>query len=64
MTFSRSTEPDLRREKESIFEHPDTGETYTHRFVLTKNSQNNKHSWSDDTEDGYDSEDVERFKKY
>ena len=64
MTFYGSDKPNVSREKESIFRHPDTGETHTHRFVLTKNSQNNERSWSDDTEDGYDSDGVERFKKY
>ncbi|KAL9055150.1 MAG: hypothetical protein Q9162_003728 [Coniocarpon cinnabarinum] len=60
---SRST-PNLRREKESTFTHPDTGETFVFRFVMTKNSENNKHTYTDDTDDGYDSEDVERIRTY
>lgn len=64
MTFGSSDKPDLAREKESVFTHPDTGETHTHRFCLKKTSEHNKHSWSDDTDDGYDSEGVERYETY
>lgn len=65
MTFQSNDAPALKREKESVFEHPTSGETHTHRFVMTKLSQKiNRETFSDDTEDGYDSEDVERYRSY
>lgn len=64
MTFSSDDDPDLSREKESQFTHPRTGETHTHRFCLTKRSQNNKHTFTSDEKDGYESDDVERYRTY
>lgn len=63
MTFSSSDNPDLERRKESTFTHPDTGETFTYQFVFTKNSKN-KNTYTDDTDDGYDSEGVVRYRDY
>ncbi|KAL9090445.1 MAG: hypothetical protein Q9159_001975 [Coniocarpon cinnabarinum] len=57
MYFTSNDRPNLRREKESTCTHPDTGETFVFRFVMTKNSENNTHTYTDDTDDGYDSED-------
>jgi len=61
MSFKSSDDPNLKHERESTFTHPDTGETHIHRFVMKRTSKHNDHSWSDDTEDGYDSEDVDRY---
>ena len=63
MTFYGSDKPNTKRERESTFTHPDTGETHVHRFSMTMNSEDGEHSRSDDTDDGYDSEDVYRWKK-
>jgi hypothetical protein len=64
MTFSTNDNPKLNREKESTFTHPDTEETFTFRFVMNKNSKDNEHTFTDDTDNGYDSEGVQRYKSY
>ena len=63
MTFSTYDKPTLSREKESIFTHPETGETFTFRFAMNKNSKNGDHSYTDD-DPAYDSDGVERYKSY
>lgn len=64
LSFGTYDDPNLKRERESTFTHPDTGETHTHRFIMTKTSKNNHHTWSDDTDGGYESDDVSRYRKY
>ena len=64
MTFGSSDNPDLVREHESVFKHPRTGETFTWRFEMTKRSKNNSRTYTDDRDDGYDSEGVVRYKTY
>lgn len=63
MTFSTYDKPTLSHEKESIFIHPETGERFTFRFVLNKNSKNGHHTFTDD-DPAYDSDDVSRYKSY
>lgn len=60
MTFGPYDDANMMHERVSIFTHPTTGQTHSHRFVLAKGGRNNKHSYSDDA-GGYESDDVARY---
>ena len=64
MTFSSSDNPKTVRERESVFKHPKTGETMTWRFSITKLSKNNERTYTDDRDDGYESDGVVSYKTY
>jgi len=65
MTFySFDNDPNISKEHVSLFEHPSTDKTFTHRFFLHKNSENNERSWTDDRPGGQDSDGIVSYKMY
>jgi hypothetical protein len=52
MTFNDYDKPDLVREKTSIFTHPETGETFSHRFSFTKDDDEDQKSSTSDAPGG------------